>query len=408
MKDNHCFVVVFLFVKLLESRNDRMYYFDNAATTKPLPEIISIMNKVTTDYFANPSSAHQLGVRSQKLLQQARHQVAELLKYKEQEIIFTSSGTESNNWVFTSVIDAQHQLRPDRNRVLLSSIEHPCVRLQKERLEQKGYQVEVIPVNEEGIINLEWLKSHLNEDVLFISTILVNNEVGTIQPVEEISELLVQHPEVIWHVDGVQGVTTQFHHLIHPRIDLLSLSGHKFHSIRGAGLLTIRQRVARQSLLLGGGQELGLRSSTENLAAIVCFSKALRLAYESQQDTKERLNSYHQQINDALKEEGWTVFGDREYVSEHIICAALPLVPGEVLIHAFGEEEVFISTTSACSSRKHRNHSTLSAMKVSTDISNSAIRISLAKTTTQSDVDYLIKTIQKVSQSFKTLTQKGE
>lgn len=385
-----------------------MYYFDNAATTKPLPEIITIMNTVTTDYFANPSSAHRLGVRSQKLLQRARQQVAELLKYKEQEVVFTSSGTESNNWVFTSVIDAQHQLRPDRNRVLLSSIEHPCVRLQKERLEQKGYQVEMISVDEKGMIDLGELKNALNEDVLLISTILVNNEVGTIQPMEEISALLVQYPEVIWHVDGVQGVTTQFHHLTHPRIDLLSLSGHKFHSIRGAGLLTIRERVARQSLLLGGGQELGLRSSTENLAAIVCFSKALRLAYENQQETKERLNSYRQQIDEALKEEGWTIFGDTNNVSEHIICAALPPVPGEVLIHAFGEEDVFVSTTSACSSRKHQTHSTLSAMKVSPAISNSAIRISLAKTTTQSDVDYLIKMIQKVSRSFNTLTQKGE
>lgn len=385
-----------------------MYYFDNAATTKPLPEIITIMNTVTQDYFANPSSAHKLGVRSQKLLQQARQQVADLLKYNSEEIIFTSSGTEANNWVFTSIVNAQHTLRPDRHVIWMSSIEHPCVRLQKERLERAGYKVELIPVNSDGRIDLTWFKENINRQVLLVSTILVNNEVGIIQPMEEISRLLEDYPEIIWHVDGVQGVTTQFHHLTHSRIDLLSLSGHKFHSIRGTGLLAIRERVARQPLLLGGGQELGLRSSTETLAGIISFAKGLRLAFESQEETKERLLNYRKQITKVLEQEGWTIFGHADYTSEHIICAALPPVPGEVLIHAFEEYDIYISTTSACSSRKHRNHSTLSAMNVPVAISNSAIRISLATTTTQEEVTYLMKNIPKVTQSFKTLIHKGE
>ena len=267
-------------------------------------------------------------------------------------------------------------------------------------LESLGYQVELINVDGNGQIDLAHFESLLDNEVLLVSVMGVNNEVGAIQPVKEIATLLQKFPQVIWHMDGVQTITSQIELLREPRIDMITLSSHKFHSVRGVGILAQRQRVPNMPLLHGGGQETGRRSSTENLAGIVATSRALRKMNEIQVDTKERLADYRSRIIDTLTNLDWQVFAEATG-SEHIVCAALAPVPGEVLLHALEAHDVFVSTTSACASRSHQEHATLKAMNIPDEISKSAIRLSMAHTTTDKDVDYLLTTLEQVTEQFK-------
>lgn len=372
-----------------------MYYFDCSATTVPHDEVLEVFCKVSTHYWANPSSAHAFGEQARQLLNQARQQVAQLLQVSTKEVLMTSSGTESNQWVMTAIVDALHERHPHKRRIILSEVEHPSVMNHVTDLRQRGYDVQLCAVDSDGRLDLANLESLLNDDVLLLSTMAVNNEVGTIQPLEEMASLLQLYPSVAWHVDGVQAVTTQFSLLLNPRIDLLTLSSHKFHSVKGVGLLVKKQRIPSHVWLVGGGQEQGLRSSTENVPAIVATAKALRLAVEKQSQ-HSTLALYRQRLVTTLNQCGWTVFGG-DKTSEHIVCAALPPIPGEVLVHAFGEKKVYVSTTSACSSRKHQSHHTLKAMGVSNKLSESAIRMSMSMYTTEQDIQHLIHAIQQVT-----------
>lgn len=374
-----------------------MIYLDNSATTKPYPEVIETAGTVAERYFANPSSAHQLGEEASALLKQARQQIAQILKVRADEVYFTASGTEANNWVLQGIVDALHSKNTDRKRVLLSAIEHPASLQQIELLQRKGYDVDLVPVDEWGRLDTDKLRDMLDEHVLLLSTMAVNNEVGTVQPLAAIAEIIADYPQLIWHVDGVQAVTTELELLRNKCIDLLTLSAHKFHGLRGVGVLVKKERVASFPLLYGGGQEAGQRSSTENLPAIVASAKALRLADDAQAEARRRLHDFRVQLVTALEEAGWQIFGGA-YTSTHIVCAALPPIPGEVLLHAFERMGIFVSTTSACSSRSHNPHATLNAMRVSSNISNSAIRLSLSHTTTQADITAFIQALPKITQ----------
>lgn len=377
-----------------------MNYFDNSATTKPLEDVLAVYQQVALNYFANPSSSHKLGEEAKGLMTSARRQIAKILNFHTDEIFFASSGTEVNNWIMQAILPALHEIHLHRNKVLISAIEHPATLRQIDKLKSLGFDVEVIKVNQDGQINLQHFEKLLSSEVLLVSIMGVNNEVGSIQPVEEIAKLLYKYPQVIWHMDAVQTITTQMDLLKHDRVDMLTLSSHKFHSVKGVGILAKRKRVASQPLLLGGGQENGQRSSTENLAAIVASSRALRIMSELQRESKETLSVFRQKIVDSLKENDWQVFAENT-ASEHIVCAALVGIPGEVLLHAFESQDVYVSTTSACSSRTHSEHATLTAMGIDKGISKSAIRISMAHTTTQSEVDYLIKTINLITNQFR-------
>lgn len=377
-----------------------MNYFDNSATTQPFEDVVAVYQQVAMNYFANPSSSHKLGEEAKGLMSSARRQIADILNFQADEIFFASSGTEVNNWIMQAILPALQDIHLHRKKVLISAIEHPATLRQVDKLTKLGFDVELIKVNDDGRINLQHLKELLSTDVLLVSIMGVNNEVGSIQPVEEIAHLLVDFPQVIWHMDAVQMITSQMDVLQHDRIDMLTLSSHKFHSVKGVGILAKRKRVASQPLLFGGGQESGQRSSTENLAAIVATSRALRIMSESQPAAKEKLAVFRLQIVDSLKKNGWQVFAENT-ASEHIVCAALIGVPGEVLLHAFESHDVYISTTSACSSRTHAEHATLTAMGIAKDISTSAVRISMAHTTTQAEVDYLINTIHRVTKQFR-------
>ena len=376
-----------------------MYYFDNSATTCPTADNLAVFSQVATQYYANPSSIHIKGEESRQLLKQSRQQIAHILNYQEKEIFFAASGTEANNWVLHSIVEALSERHPNRYQIILSAIEHPSIMAQIPMLQSKGFDVKLCNVNQYGELDLTMLSQLLNEHTLLLSTMAVNNEVGTIQPLQRIAQLLENFPHITWHVDAVQAVTTSLDKICLPRIDVLTLSSHKFHAVRGTGILAKRERIPSKPFIYGGGQELGLRSGTENLPSIVVAARALRLMSESQKEVA-KIAHFRKQIVAQLSSDGWHIFGG-EKTSEHIICTALEGIPGEVLVHALEQENIIVSTTSACSSRKHQTHSTLDAMGISKQISTSAIRISMSTTTTQEEVSHLLNAIHTITQQFK-------
>lgn len=377
-----------------------MHYFDNSATTQPLDSVMATVQQVAQTYYANPSSLHPLGTQSKELLTSARRQISEILRVSPEEVYFTSSGTESNNWVLQGVVDELMIIHPNRRQVIVSAVEHPSIFEQIPVLKAKGLEVLIAPVNGEGVLDLEALKGLLSDQVLLLSHLAVNNEVGSIQPLEAVSQLLKNYPHIVWHVDGVQATTTQLQLLFDERIDCLSLSGHKFHALRGTGLLVLKERVSTRPFLYGGGQERGYRSGTEALPTIAGTARALRVAWEGQDALKERLASYRQRIVDYLSKLQWEIYGGNS-TSEHIVCAGLAPVPGEVLVHALAEHQVLVSTTSACSSRRQQFHSTLTSMQVPEHLSASAIRISMGQLTSQEDVDQLLKALSAVTEQLR-------
>ena len=254
-------------------------------------------------------------------------------------------------------------------------------------------------MTDQGQVDLEAFQAKLGPEVLLVSTMAVNNEMGACQPLDQMAQILADYPNIVWHVDGVQSVTTELSRIQQDRIDCLSLSSHKFHAPRGVGILACRLRVDLVPLMTGGGQEQGQRSGTENLAAIVATAKALRLAHGEQGQTRSRLKAYSQQLAQALSAQGWVIFA-QETAAPHILCAALPGIPGEVLLNAFETQGIYVSTTSACSSRVKSDHHSLAAMGVPQNLAQSALRFSPAADTSDQDIEKCLVAIPKISQQF--------
>lgn len=370
-----------------------MLYLDNSATTKPYPEVLSAYLKVTEDYFANPSSLHKLGSEAEMLLNQSRKQVATLLGVQQGEIIFTSGGTEGNNLAIKGAALAnKHKGR----HIITSLIEHPSVLESFKQLEEfHGFSVTYLPVNGEGIVSLEHLEKAIRDDTILISIMHVNNEVGTIQPIAEIGQML-KNQNILFHVDNVQGITKVPLDLKNANIDLCTISGHKFHGLNGSGVLFKRSGVDLLPLFSGGSQELQMRSGTESLAGNVALAKALRMATEKAAKRGQHLENLHKQLRVKLMNiEGVVVNTPLKNAAPHIINFSVPAVKAEVLIHFLGEHDIYVSTTSACSSRSKTSSQTLLAMNKPQDIAKSAIRVSLSYESNEEMILTFIDTLSK-------------
>lgn len=252
-----------------------MIYFDNSATTAVYPAVLETYDKVTKDIWGNPSSLHKMGDRSHQLLEASRKQIASLLNVKPHEIFFTSSGSESDNWAIKGTALAKKEFG---NHIITSSVEHAAVSNSVRALEDLGFRVTVLPVDKNGQVDPDDLKAALDKETILVSIMGVNNEIGTIQPIKEISKVLEDYPNVTFHVDNVQALGKDiWDEVFTNRVDLMSLSAHKFHAPRGVGILYKKEGKMIKPLIDGGGQEKGLRSSTENLPAIAATAKAMRL-----------------------------------------------------------------------------------------------------------------------------------
>lgn len=377
-----------------------MIYFDNSATTKVYPEVLTTYTKVSEAIWGNPSSLHKMGENAYNLLEQSRAQIAELLGCQKEEIFFTSGGTEGDNWAIKGT--ALEKGIYGKN-LITTQVEHPAVLNSMKQLEKLGFEVTYLPVDENGRVSVLDLKQALRKDTILVSVMAVNNEVGTIQPLKEIARVLADHPKVHFHVDAVQAVGKGLTDLImDERVDLVTFSGHKFHAPRGVGFLYKKAGRKLAPLLSGGGQEKNLRSSTENLPAIAAMAKALRLLLENETKNVAHEQAIRQKIFEHLQAfDKVTLFSQLDdKFAPHILCFAIAGVRGETIVHAFEDQGVFISTTSACSSKKGQVSSTLHAMQVDDKIATSAVRVSLDENNTMAQADKFNQIFDDIYQKF--------
>ena len=355
-----------------------MIYFDNAATTQTQPEVIKTYTEVATKIWGNPSSLHNLGTQATRILEASRRQIAELLGKESKEIFFTSGGTEGDNWVIKGVAFEKAHLG---KHIIVSAIEHPAVKESALWLKTQGFEVDLAPVNTQGFVDVSALETLIRPDTTLVSVMAVNNEIGAIQPIQEISQLLADKPTISFHVDAVQAIgkvpTEQY---LTDRVDFASFSGHKFHSVRGVGFVYIKAGKKIAPLLTGGGQESDKRSTTENVAGIAATAKALRLTLDKGKatDSQKQLAAMKQIMVDELsKYQDVTIFSGMENFVPSILTFGIKNIRGEVIVHAFEDHQIYISTTSACSSKAGKPAGTLIAMGVPQKLAQTAVRVSL-------------------------------
>ncbi|HFR3774846.1 TPA: cysteine desulfurase family protein [Streptococcus suis] len=353
-----------------------MIYFDNAATTQVYPEVLKTYTEVATKIWGNPSSLHNLGSQATRILEASRKQIAELLGKDSKEIFFTSGGTEGDNWVIKGVAFEKAHLG---KHIIVSAIEHPAVKESALWLKTQGFEVDLAPVNAQGFVDVAALESLIRPDTTLISIMAVNNEIGAIQPIQEISQLLADKPTISFHVDAVQAIgKVPTERYLTDRVDFASFSGHKFHSVRGVGFVYVKAGKKIAPLLTGGGQESDKRSTTENVAGIAATAKALRLTLDKATDSQKRLAAMKQILVDELgKYDDVTVFSGLEDFVPSIVTFGIKNIRGEVIVHAFEDHQIYISTTSACSSKAGKPAGTLIAMGVPQKLAQTAVRISL-------------------------------
>ncbi|MDC3412667.1 cysteine desulfurase [Aquibacillus sp. 3ASR75-11] len=361
-----------------------MIYLDNSATTKPFTEVIESFQKVSERFYGNPSSVHQFGTDAEALLRKAREQAATLLDVSPEEIIFTSGGTEGNNMAIKGIAFA-HQNRG--KHIITTQIEHPSVLDACKALETLGFKITYLPVNNMGCVTVEDVENAITDETILISIMHVNNELGSVQPIEEIGDIAAKYPKLFFHVDHVQGLGKVDLDFKKSKIDLCTVSGHKIHGLKGTGLLYVKRATTLFPLFHGGGQERGFRSGTENLAGAVSFVKALRLIKEAQISNKMKLKTLNDKLRNCLEAGEEVVINSPVNGAPHILnFSALGYKP-EVLIHALEEKGFYISTKSACSSKDADESAILTACGFGFDRSSSALRISL---TYENSIDEMI------------------
>jgi len=388
-------------------------YLDNAATTKAAVEVVDIVSKAMLEDYGNPSSKHMKGVEAEKYIKTAKIIIAKTLKCQEKEIIFTSGGTESNNM---AVIKAAMDNKRKGTHVIVSSIEHSSVKVPFQYLEKHGFQVDYIPVLHDGTIDIECLKNMLTDGTILVSVMMVNNEIGTIEPIEEIGQIIKKfNKDIIFHVDAIQAYGKM---KINPKkmnIDLMSVSGHKLHGPKGVGFLYIKDKININPLILGGGQQKAMRSGTENVPGIAGLGKAAELIYMS--DFEKKVNHLYalrkyfiEQLSKLEDVSVNGVYGQEEaYEKAHAVChivsASFRGIRAEVLLHALEDKHIYVSSGSACSSNKPGLSSILKAVGVDKELLDSTIRFSFCFDTTKAQLDYTIevlKTILPTLRKFKS------
>ena len=349
------------------SLNTKEVYLDNSATTPVLPDIADRIRSVMVDEFGNPSSSHSKGVLAESLITEARKNISQALEVKNKEIFFTSGGTESNNW---ALVSAALSRRRRGDHIICSSIEHPSVLEVVKYLGQNGFKVDYCPVNRWGIIEPDVLADLVNPGTVLVSIMLVNNEIGSVQPIKDLVKVCKnKNPNIIFHSDCVQAVGKV---QVYPRqmgVDLISMSAHKIHGPKGAGALFVKEGTNLRSIIYGGGQELGFRSGTENVPGIVGFGMALKRAIGEQNEISAQ-------------------------AAPHIINLSFAGVRGEVLARVLEADQIYVSTGSACTSRKTKTSHVLKAIGLSDQEAAGSIRISLSGLNTREDMEHLAEALK--------------
>lgn len=366
-------------------------YLDNSATTRCSAKAAEMVMKVMREDFGNPSALHTKGVEAEHYVKEARVFFAKNLKVDEKEICFTSGGTESNNLALIGTAMAN---RRAGNHLITTSVEHASVDNTMKYLEEQGFRVTYLPVDEYGVVSLEALKEALCPETILVSVMYVNNEVGAVQPVDEIARIVKEHnPTTIFHVDAIQAYGK---YRIYPKkegIDLLSVSGHKIHGPKGTGFLYVNSKVKIHSIVFGGGQQKGLRSGTENVPGIAGMADAAAECYENLEEKIDRLYALKDRfVSQVSALEGTKVNGHTGRDSApQIVSVSFRDVRSEVLLHALEEKGIYVSAGSACSSNKPSVSRTLKNMEIDKELLGSTLRFSFCFDTTEEEIDYCIK-----------------
>ncbi|MCI8375438.1 MAG: cysteine desulfurase [Lachnospiraceae bacterium] len=368
-------------------------YLDNSATTRCYPKVAERMCRLMTEEYGNPSSLHHKGVEAEQALREAKKILANNLKVQEKELYFTSGGTESDN---LALIGAAFANQRAGKHLITTAIEHPAVLRAMHYLEEQGFRVTYLPVDGDGRVSVTDLKEALCEDTILVSVMYVNNEVGAVEPVEDIGALLKERKKpVLFHVDAVQAYGK---YVIHPKklhVDLLSVSGHKIHGPKGMGLLYVREGVKLKPLLYGGGQQKDLRPGTENVPGIVGLGEAVREIYTDFEGKRERLYGLKEQFATGIgRLEGAAVNGKVGRDSApHIVSVSFAGVRSEVLLHALEERGIYVSSGSACASNHPTVSGTLKAMGVKRELLDSTLRFSFSEFTTEEEISDCLKAL---------------
>lgn len=371
-------------------------YLDNAATTKPYEEVANVVANTMLYTYGNPSSLHKKGMEAENMLKEATHFFARGLGAQPEEIIYTSGGTESNN---TAIIGAVMAYKRQGNKIITSAIEHPSVKEVFRYLEEQGFEVVTIGVDENGLIRLEELKEAIDDQTLLVSIMHVNNEIGTIQPIETIGALIKEkNKETLFHVDAVQSFAKLPIHVKRAKIDFLSASAHKFHGPRGVGLLYKNKSVRMQSLVYGGGQQKNIRSGTENIPGIVGAYKAAQMTIAHQEEMMAHMKACKQYLAETILSEipdTWLNGPSVEESAPYILNIGFKDVRSEVLLHVLEEEGIYVSSGSACSTHKKEKGGVLVAIGNQATQLDHAIRFSFSYETQIEDLKRVVEVLKK-------------
>lgn len=371
-------------------------YLDNSATTKCFKDVAELMTKIMCEDYGNPSSMHNKGMQAESYIRNAKDIISRNLKVNEKEILFTSGGTESDN--IALIGSAMANYRAGRH-FITTKIEHPAILQTMKYLEEQGFEVTYLPVDKNGQIRLEDLEKAIREDTILVSVMHTNNEIGALQPIEAAGSLIKKiNPNIIFHVDAVQGFG-KFR--IYPKrmnIDLLSVSGHKIHGPKGVGFLYINEKIKIKPIIFGGGQQKGMRSGTENVPGVAGLAKAIEMIYADLDENVEQLYRLKEhfiagvtRIPD-IKINGLT----GKESAPHIISVSIRGIRSEVMLHALEEKGIYVSAGSACASNKPQTSDTLKAIGVEKDLLDSTIRFSFSEFTTLEEIDYTLKAMQEI------------
>lgn len=378
-------------------------YLDNSATTRCSDRAFALMQKVLLEDYGNPSSLHMKGVEAERYVKVAREKIAKTLKVTEKEIIFTSGGTESNN---LAILGTAFANRRAGNRIITTAVEHASVANPMKFLEEEGFEVIYLPVDENGVISLKDLEEALSDQTILVSLMHVNNEIGAVEPVEEAAALVHEKcPKALVHVDAIQSYG-KFR--IYPKksgIDLLSVSGHKIHGPKGSGFLYVKEKTKIKPIIYGGGQQNGMRSGTENVPGIAGLGEAAAEIYEDFKDKQDRLYALKERfIQEVTTIPGVSVNGKTGCDSApHIVSVSVEGVRAEVLLHSLEDKQIYVSSGSACSSNKPAVSRTLKGIGLKQNLLDSTVRFSFSVHTTEEEIDYaadVLKTLVPALQKY--------
>lgn len=383
-------------------------YLDNSATTRCTEGVAQVMTEVMCSAYGNPSSLHHKGVEAERYVREARETIAKTLKCAPKEIFFTSGGTESDNLAIRGA--AYANARQGRH-LITTSVEHPAVLNTMQYVEQQGYEVTYLPVDEYGRVRLSELEAAIRPDTILVSMMHTNNEIGALEPIEAAGELIKRvNPNTLFHVDAVQGYGKSRIYVKRMKIDMLSVSAHKIHGPKGTGFLYVGDKVKIRPVVFGGGQERGLRSGTENVPAIAGMARAAEEIYRNLDEDAERMYELRARLEEGimrLENVRFNTLPGRES-APHVLSVSFAGVRSEVLLHALEDKGIYVSAGSACASNhpETSGSATLRAIGLEKELLNSTIRFSLSPFTTEEEINYTVQALEELVPMLRRYTRR--